>query len=282
MSVRSSARPQRPALRYFGSKWRIAPWIISQFPEHECYVEPFMGSAAVLLRKPPSPIEYLNDLDGEVVNFFRVLRDRYDDFVRSVQLTPFSRQELELAYEPADEPLERARRFFVRCWQGRSGSLRHRTGWRSQIRLRRGRNRSALDFHNLDADQAQPRDDIAQMIERGDYTTVLRRFDAPSTLCFVDPPYLGSLRGSSSRYAHELRSTTEHEQLAEQLLVLQGMVVLSGYPSQLYAEIFESAGWARRDRQVRLSSGRAATESIWLNPSCLARQRQGRLFQEAT
>lgn len=113
--------PTRPALRYFGGKWRLAPWIISHFPEHTCYVEPFAGGASVLLRKPESKVEVLNDLDGEVVNFWRVLREQTEAFIRAVELTPFSREEASLAYQVADDPLERARRLFIRSWQQRGG-----------------------------------------------------------------------------------------------------------------------------------------------------------------
>lgn len=115
--------PTRPALRYFGGKWRLAPWIISHFPEHTCYVEPFAGGASVLLRKPESKVEVLNDLDGEVVNFWRVLREQTEAFIRAVELTPFSREEASLAYQVADDPLERARRLFIRSWQQRGGDL---------------------------------------------------------------------------------------------------------------------------------------------------------------
>ena len=119
-------RVTRPPIRYHGGKFRIASWVISHFPAHECYVEPFGGGAGVLLQKTPAPFEVLNDLDGEVVNFFRVLRERPGELVRVIQLTPWSREEQRLSFEPASDPLERARRFYVRSWQthggpGRSG-----------------------------------------------------------------------------------------------------------------------------------------------------------------
>src|SRR5574343_303278 len=101
----------RPALRYFGGKFRLAPWIISQFPPHTVYVEPFGGGGSVLLRKLPAYHEVYNDLDGDVVNFFRVLREQPDELLRAIDLTPYSREEQRQAFDANDEPssLDRAR-----------------------------------------------------------------------------------------------------------------------------------------------------------------------------
>lgn len=135
-----SDRPRRPLMRYFGGKWRCAPWIIRHFPPHTCYVEPFAGAGSVLLRKEPSTYEYLNDRDGEVVNLFNMLRTRTEEFIRAVELTPFSRAELKLAYQPHPDPMERARRLYVRAWQARGGPREQwNTGWRYQITIARGK-----------------------------------------------------------------------------------------------------------------------------------------------
>ena len=116
--------PSRPPLRYHGGKWRIAPWIIGQLPEHDAYVEVFGGAAGVLLRKPRSPIEVYNDLDNQVVNFFTVVRCRGTcaELARAVDLTPFSRAEFELAHEPSGDPVEAARRFVTRTYCGHGTS----------------------------------------------------------------------------------------------------------------------------------------------------------------
>lgn len=272
-------KPHRPALRYFGGKWRIAPWIISHFPPHVCYVEPFAGAASVLLRKRPSRFEYLNDANGSIHNFWRVLRDDGAELMRRLELTPFSRKELELAMdsEPPEDPVERARLLYVLCWQGRSGGRRNRTGWRSQIRP--ASNKTALkNFTNLD--HLPPA--IARLrevaLECDDAMAVLRRYDASSTLFYVDPPYLMSERGSYERYVVEFETEHDHRMLAAVLNELEGMVVLSGYPSELYAETFEAQGWQRHDREVKNNAGSNSTESLWLNPACIAAQRQGQLF----
>ena len=105
MNIATDA-PKRPALRYYGGKWNLAPWIISHFPPHKNYVEPCGGAASVLLQKPRSPLETYNDLDGNVVNFFRVLRDKPEELIRQIELTPWSRDEFEICRNPSTEPLE--------------------------------------------------------------------------------------------------------------------------------------------------------------------------------
>lgn len=114
MEMTGPDKVTRPLLRYFGAKWRLASWIISHFPDHQLYCEPFGGSAGVLLRKPISSFEVYNDLDGDVVNFFRCLRDHPKELQRLIDLTPYSREEYEAAFQSrGGEPLERARRYFV-------------------------------------------------------------------------------------------------------------------------------------------------------------------------
>jgi len=133
--------PARPALRYHGAKWRLAPWIASHFPPKaavDVYEEAFCGSASVLMRIDRSPIEIINDRDGDVVNFFRVLRERPEELIRQIELTPFARSEWEMAGESTDDPVERARRFYLRSYGSISGpTAQWRSGWRRQKRLSR-------------------------------------------------------------------------------------------------------------------------------------------------
>ena len=116
------ASPARPALRWFGGKWRLGPWIVQHLPPHAAYCEPYGGAASVLLRKPPARLETWNDLHGRLVSFFRVLRERPDELVRLLALTPYARQEYEQAREVAADPLEDARRFYILAAQGRVGA----------------------------------------------------------------------------------------------------------------------------------------------------------------
>ena len=105
-----------PPVRYLGSKWQLADWIIAQMPPHNIYVEPFCGGACVFFRKAPSALEVLNDLNHDVINFFDVLRTQLEEFMRQIEFTPWSREEYERSFEPAGDSMERARRFYVRSW----------------------------------------------------------------------------------------------------------------------------------------------------------------------
>src|ERR1041385_959981 len=110
--------PTRPVLRYFGGKWMLAPWIIEHFPAHRTYVEPFGGGASVLMRKPRSFGEVYNDIDGEIVNVFRMIQREHRALQALLAATPFARDEFDLAYVPTDDPLEQARRTIVRSFMG--------------------------------------------------------------------------------------------------------------------------------------------------------------------
>src|SRR5205085_2408495 len=136
--------------RYHGGKWRLAPWIIGHFPAHVTYCEPYGGGMSVLLRMKRSTVEIYNDLDRDVVTFFKVLRERTNDMVRAIELTPYSRSELDLAYQPREDELERARRFYIRAWQARGKPTgQWRSGWRYETRNHRG-SRFTDDWNSLD------------------------------------------------------------------------------------------------------------------------------------
>jgi len=217
----------RPALRWFGGKFRIADWIIANLPHHETYVEPFGGAASVLLRKVPSAVEVYNDLDGEVVHFFRILRECPEELVRAINLTPFSRSEHALANKPAEDPIERARRFYVLCWQSFASGRRpagYVQGWRttkvadtSMVQVWR-----MTDHLYAVADRL-----LNVLIESNDAAKVMRQYDQPRTLFYVDPPYLSDLRAHGrDEYQVELKDEAGHRALAETLKTLRGKVVL--------------------------------------------------------
>ncbi len=263
-------RVDRPVVRYYGGKWRIGEWIVSQFPAHNCYVEPYAGGASVLLQKAPVPHEVINDLNGDVTNFFRVLRDNTEDLIRAIWLTPYSREELELArtLPASDDPIEQARRFYVRCWQSfGSGVGTSSTGWR----YGKGNNGSDSSpiptWNNTDSLwQAAARLKLVQ-IEKDDALKVIERFDHAATLFYVDPPYVHSTRYHNSKskgYAFEM-TDEDHRRLADCLKSVRGMVVLSGYPSALYDELY--SGWKCITKDVQNISGQVAEiECLWLSP----------------
>ena len=287
----SSPAPEvsRPALRYHGGKWRLAPWIIGHLPRHKAYVEPFGGAMSVLLRKAPAYTEVYNDLDACVVNFFRVLRDDQKSSRLRQQLaaTPFSRVEFEQAWQPAECDVERARRLVVRSFMGYStvgvtGKVRDatRTGFRASCH-RQG----VTPAHNwagypqaIDAFRARL-DGV--VIECRDAFEVIEQQDRPHTLFYIDPPYVQATRGErwqSEGYAHDM-TASGHEALAELLRSVAGMVVLSGYRSELYRDLYEAHGWKRSERGARADGGRARTECLYLNPAAQKWKPQQSLFQ---
>lgn len=260
----------RPALRYYGGKWRVGSWIIDQFPDHTCYVEPFAGGASVLLQKPPSRIEVMNDLNDDVINFFDMLRDKPEQIIRAILLTPYAREELRRARkaEPTDDPIERARRFYVRCWQSYgSGTGKSSTGWRFQIGTGDNSRASAIGSWNDTQHLWAVAERLKQVqIEHDDAFKVIERYDSPETLFYLDPPYVHSTRyhdSVSKGYSHEMEDQ-DHRALAAQLVGLKGMVIISGYPSALYEELF--AGWKCISKESLDVNAKAQTECLWLSP----------------
>lgn len=270
---------RRPALRYFGGKWRLGAWILSHLPPHICYVEPFCGGASLLLRKPVSAIEVLNDLEGEVVNFFQVLRERPEELVRMIELTPFSRAEHIQAHEPcgANDVLERARRLYVRSWQGRGGPrTKWKSGWRFQRELKRGK-KVVEEWSDTDHLYDVARRLKSVQIECSDYLEVLRRYDAPGTLFVCDPPYVPSTRNSkwaTSAYAHEM-TADDHREFAAAVGSVKGMALVCGYRSGLYEELF--ADWVSVEKDTQTDANSIAREVLWLSPAA-TEALGGRLF----
>ena len=267
---------KRPLLRWHGGKWRLAPWIISHFPPHRIYVEPFGGAASVLLRKPRCYGEIYNDLDCDVVNLFQTLRsDRAAEFIEALRLTPFSRVEFERSYRPCDDPVERARRLTVRSYMG-FGSDGHNTAVKTGFRANTNRSRTtpAHDWANYpDALAAIVKRLSGVVIENRPGLEVMAQHDSPDTLHYVDPPYMPETRSNKSRksgeryhaYSHEM-DTEDHKSMLKNLRRLAGMVVLSGYNSELYDAALD--GWSKIEREALADGARKRTEVLWLNPAC--------------
>lgn len=273
----TAGTPTRPVLRYHGGKWMLAPWILGFFPEHRCYVEPFAGAASVLLQKRRAHMEVYNDIAGEIVNVFRVLRDPATAAAlrEGVHFTPFARDEFVASYERAEDPVEQARRTVIRSFMGfGSGAVysKHATGFRTGARS--GRSQSAA--HDLVTWPDQVEAFTSRLrgvtIESREALQVLETFDGPDTLFYVDPPYplstRGNARGVRQKYIREL-TDDDHSTLAKVLHAACGMVVLSGYACDLYdRELFP--GWERHERPALADGGRPRVEVVWLNPACSA------------
>lgn len=270
-----------PAIRYHGGKFRLAPWVMEFFPDHRIYVEPFGGAAGVLIQKPRAYSEVYNDLDGDLVNFFRVVQNAglRNQLIESLVMTPYAREEFELAWKPSTDQLERARRLIIRAQMGfgSAGSTKGTTGFRIDTKR---------EYKTAQHVWAQYPSNMAALglrltgvlLENRPAIDVLLAHDTPDTLFYVDPPYVHGTRcrvsmGTDRGYRHEM-TDDDHLVLLDALQTIQGMVVLSGYPHPLYEDALE--GWERREKSARISGGRGTamrTECVWLNPAC-ARSRK--------
>lgn len=263
----------------------MADWVISHFPPHRFYLEPFGGGASVLLKKPRSKCELYNDLDGEVVNYFRVLRDpeQAADLKAMLELTPFAREEMKAAFQPLEngDPVERARRFFIRMSMPMGGKMQCAT---RGFRTRRGVDEStpAADFVNyprhIEAFTARLRNVV---IESRAALEIIRFHDEDDCLFYCDPPYLKDLRNArgAETYRHDMEDE-DHIALAETLCSIKGLAIVSGYPSELYERLYGSAGWVLKKRDALAGSGRATVECLWLSPRTAEALNSGTLFAE--
>lgn len=258
------------ALKWYGGKHYFAQKIVALFPAHHTYVEPYGGSAAVLVHKPVSPVEIYNDLDGELVNFFRVLRDHPEELARRLTLTPYGEAEFESAKHATRDPIERARRFLV--------IHRQSFGGRGQSFARSARSRSRRGMaDNVSAWLTAIDDKLVAMVTRlrrvelscKPAIAVIRKYDSPDTLFYCDPPYVQSTRqpGCRSVYAFEM-SDDEHRKLAQVLRACRGKIAISGHPSALYDELYH--GWHTVSFHVANhaaggNSKKRRREQVWLN-----------------
>ena len=264
----------RPILRYHGGKWLLAPWIISHFPPHIAYVEPYGGAGSVLLRKPRVRQEIYNDLNSEIVNCFRVMRDDTQNrrLKHLLSLTPFARDELSFAYQFADDPVENARRLVVRAFMG-FGSAAHNSGHATGFRTRNPQGgHPAMDWKNY----PQALDFFLERlrgvsIENVPALELIRRRDNARQLFYLDPPYPHITRKhrQSGNYGRFEMSDADHAELADCLHSLKGMCVLSSYPSPLYRRLYR--GWhcvTRRTTGNGNVGACARTGMLWLNRAC--------------
>lgn len=254
----------RSIIKYPGAKWRIADWIVNLMPEHKSYLEPYFGSGAVLFRKPPSRIETINDLDGDVVNLFRCVREQGEELAQAVALTPYSRLEYETAYERGDvtDPVERARLFLLRHWQGHGFRAYCRSGWKNDVAGRE----YAYAVRYWNRLPAWVADTVVRLkevqIEQMPAVDLIRRFRRPDVLIYADPPYLRSTRKLKKQYRFEM-TDSDHMELLEALKDHPGPVMLSGYDSALYNDTL--AGWQKLQTAARAEKGLPRTETLWVN-----------------
>lgn len=251
-----------PLLKFPGAKWNLAAWITSYFPEHKRYVEPYAGSAACFFAKSPSDHEVLNDLNGSIVNLFRVLRSRPDELAEAIALSPWSEEEYQAIEKciVVDDELEHARRFLVRSWQAHGGTINQVSGWKHN-----GLNGNVFPAHLwkkiperllLAADRLKDAE-----IRNRPALEIIRYYNAPDCLLYCDPPYMLSTR-SRKYYSHEM-TDQDHSELLDALDSHTGPVVLSGYAHPLYDK--RLSHWQRVTMATSGEHGKQQVEVLWLN-----------------
>lgn len=259
----------KAVFRYPGSKWSLSQWIISFFPEgyeKMVYLEPFVGSGAVFFNKIPGAVETINDLESDIVNIFRVLREQPEDLKRVLQLTPYSREEYDLSFVPCDNPLEKARRFMVRTTQAIGAKMDGKCGWRNHKQMKIGGTacKWAGIADTIDAAVFRLRGDTTHLvqIEHMDALRLIERYNSPDVLMYLDPPYVRSSRKSGRLYTHEM-DDAEQIKLLELINKSRAKIVLSGYQSDLHDQFLY--GWKSYSAMSQTTSGQMAKETIWLN-----------------
>jgi DNA adenine methylase len=252
-------------LKYPGSKCRIAPWIIKHFPKHHSYVEPYAGSLAVLFKKVPSAIETVNDLDDNVVNVFKCIKEDSQKLASMVLMTPFSRKEYDNSFEnpvPADK-FEKALIFLIQLWQGHGFRTNgYKVGWKNDVQGRENMY-AVRNWYRLPEWIIGITDRLKQVqIENRPALEVIERFRYPNVLIYADPPYPLSTR-TAKQYKHEM-TDSDHVELLETLKLHPGPVILSGYQNQLYDDILQ--GW-HKDVTTGYAEyqGEDRKETIWMN-----------------
>ncbi len=272
--------PSRPFLRYHGGKFRLAPWIISHFPPHRIYVEPYGGAASVLFRKDRSFAEVYNDLDDKIVNVFRVIQDRStaSELIRLLQLTPYARSEFDLAFDNSDNPVEQARRTIIIAFMGfssDSATRGHRTGFRGlsikTVRYSGNEWANYPDALKFLVDRFR-----GVVIESMPALKLIEKYDSTEAFFYLDPPYLHSTRSKGHGYQHEM-TDDDHLKLIEKVKGLKGMAILSGFRNEIYDS--NLTGWTRAETKSRGQAGKGGgskinTECLWISPRA---QTEGRL-----
>lgn len=247
-------------LKYPGSKWNIAPWIIQHFPEHKVYVEPFFGSGAIFFTKAPSYIEVINDINGDVVNIFRVCRERPADLARVLELTPYAREEFNDCVKIEGDELERARRMVVRYHQSFAGANTSVNSWKNSQTGKSPRNPQL--WQDLPQIVYEVCDRLREAhIENRNALELIQRYNNPEVLLYLDPPYLLNLR-KRNIYKNEM-TDDQHRELLDLIRASKAQIILSAYDNELYNT--ELKDWYTADKVTTAQFGIHRTEKLYMN-----------------
>lgn len=267
-------------LKYPGSKWNIAGKLVELIPPHHSYVEPYFGSGAVLFSKPPSRIETINDLDGEVVNLFRCIQEDSEHLARLVMTTPYSREMYDGSFRQTpitgipsgDDRYQKACRFLVRCWQAYgSRNNGYKSSWKYDAIVRE-RMYALWDWYALPEWIIEVAERLRKVqIENRPALEVIQRFDYPNVFMYIDPPYLlGTRRGK--QYQHEM-TDADHEELLQAILWSRAKIMISGYESEMYNGYLQ--GWHKEYFTSCAEGGKPRQEVVWMNYECYAQMTLG-------
>ncbi|AFA50242.1 DNA adenine methylase [Acetobacterium woodii] len=261
-------KEMKTVLKYPGSKWSMTSWIINNFPacyEDMTYLEPYFGSGAVFFNKKRSKVETINDIDTNVVNLFKVIREHPDKLASLVEMTPWARDEYKLSYISVDDPIENARRFLVRMWMAIGAKSSDKTGFRNNIK---GFNGNLSHWHNRlpqrimeVTERLQCSNNCIVQIENQPAIRIIERYDRDNVLMYIDPPYLLSTR-SKRIYKHEMKDQ-DHEKLIDVLINHKAFIIISGYDNDMYNDLLR--GWSKQYANVLAEGGKSAVEVIWMN-----------------
>lgn len=292
-------RNLRSPIRYYGGKGMMVTKLIKLLPPHKIYVEPFGGGASLLFAKPPSPVEVYNDINSDLVNFFRVLRDenKFKKLYQLVCLTPYSREEFYCARDTLNQTqdeTEKAYKFFILARMSFSGEFKN---WAFSV-VASNRNMAMSVNGYLSSIEMLPevsRRLMRVQIENLDFRKIFKIYDTPDTLFYCDPPYIPEIRKNTKAYKFEM-TVQDHEELVEILLKIKGKALLSGYKNGIYEKL-EKEGWERIDYKTAchaagktkssgiLGKGSALIrvpriESVWVSPGCftLLKNENGEFF----
>ena len=255
---------------YIGGKYFSAKWIISLLPRHRHYVEPYCGAAHIALNKEPSVIETINDINGDLINFFVQLRDNPDELINKFDLTLYSRNELALACQPTDNDIERARRWLVRAMQTFGGLSNTSSAGRWGYVVNTPNNKVVNQWINKIAHLPEIVGRLKQFqIESRPALDIIKRYDSPDTLFYCDPPYVFGIRGQDKIYGKYEMTDDDHRQLSVALHGCVGKVAISGYRGELYDDLYDD--WQRHDKDTKTyisavdNAKPERVESLWCN-----------------